>query len=239
MDDVYLVHGAKNVAKIFRHPALTVNAAYSIALRYGFAMSKKAASMYTADTSGSRQEPLVGDRTKPRNRILYRTHENIFHGLLGSGLAPTCERFENHWTRALESLNVTQEWSTYPDLLEFFEDNLGTAIIEAVFGSFLLTQNQGFIRDLWAFDAVVMQLMRRVPAFWAPNAHRIRSKLLRSIKNWHQQARTSSDKDEASDMDSDKFWGCRMIKERFKMLLDVENQDYDSVASTDLAFIWA
>ena len=239
-DDLYLVHGAKGIAELFRTPSLSVTLAYSIALKYCFGIAQKAVNVYLADSSGSQLRPIEGSDVKPQNRVYYRTHENLLRGLLGTGLAPVTDRFENLLTRSLRSLIITEEWTTFPDLREFFEDNLGAVVLESIFGPALLSQNPGFVRDLWSFDRVVMSLAKRLPVFCIPAAYRSQTKLLQSIKKWHAFARTHSNGVETSrDEDSDPLWGSKMIRDRFKMLLDVENQDYDSVASTDLGFIWA
>ncbi|KAL8783455.1 MAG: hypothetical protein Q9195_009384 [Heterodermia aff. obscurata] len=239
-DDVYLVRGARSIVETIRHPSLSVNLSYAMALKYCFGMRDAAVASYLADTSGSREKPIAGSDTAPRNRILFRSHENIHHGLLGSGLTPTSDRFEKYLTEGLASLGVTDEWSARPDLLGLFQDMVGTALIKAVFGPALLDQDPGFLRDLWAFDEVIMDVGRRLPAFLFPGAYMLRKRLLQSVKKWHARARTSAvGVRRAQNEDADDYWGCKMIRERFGTLLDVEHQDYDSVASTDLAFIWA
>lgn len=230
--DIYLVKGAKNVAEIFRAPALSVTLAYGIALRYCFGMASRAASVYISDTSGSHEKIIARSDVLPHNRVSYRTHENLLQGLLGVALTPASDRFENTLTESLYSLGIGNEWVEFPDLLEFFEDHIGTAIIEAVFGSALLAQNPGFIRDLWAYDKVVMSLAKRLPFFWIPEAYRLREKLLLSVKRWH--AGLIGCENEGNDVQTPKF-----IRDRVKMLLSIDNQDFDAVASTDLGFIWA
>lgn len=171
---------------------------------------------------------------------MYHTHESLSQGLLGTGLAPASQRFEQNLTESLDSLDISDEWVDYPDLLRFMEDNIGAAIVKAIFGPVLLSQNPTFILDLWNFDDVVVSLAKRLPEFCIPRAYRVRGRLLRSIKQWHEHARASSAGVEAApDEDADPFWGSRMVRERNRMLLNVEHQDYNSVASTDLGFIWA
>ncbi|KAL8707494.1 MAG: hypothetical protein Q9220_007484 [cf. Caloplaca sp. 1 TL-2023] len=172
---------------------------------------------------------------------MFRTHENILAGLLGSGLGPATERFEHHLADRLCSAKITEAWVSYSDLLEFLEDTIASAVLEAIFGSALLSGNPSFIRDLWQFDEGIMNLGRRLPEIFIPKAYKTRRKLLQSIKIWHANASMNSskavhleDKEE-----TDLFWGSKMMRERFKMLLDIDDQDHDSVASTDLALIWA
>lgn len=239
-DDIYLVHGAKHVAEVFRTSSLSVNLAYGIALKYCFGMAQKAADMYFSDTSGTRHKPIAGSNVQSRNRVSYLTHESLLKCLLGTDLAPASDRFERALTEALHPLSVNKEWVDFPDLSEFFNDFVGTAIIKALFGSALLSQNPDFVHDLWAYDKVVMSLAKRLPALWMPEAIKLRNKLLLSVRRWHELVRARSDEVETiQDEDIELAWGSKMIRDRYKILLGVENQTPDSVASTDLAFIWA
>lgn len=237
-DDIYLVMGAKNVAEVFRAPALSVTLAYGIALRYCFGMASQAAKMYISDTSGSHEKAIAKSDVLPHNRVSYRTHENLVQGLLGSALTPASDRFENILTESFYSLGISDEWVEFPDLLQFFEDHIGTAIVETVFGSALLAQNPGFIRDLWAYDRVVMSLAKRLPFFWIPEAYRLREKLLLSVKKWH--AGLIGYENEGTKVQSKgDIQTPQAIRDRVRMLLSIDNQNCDAVASTDLGFIWA
>jgi hypothetical protein len=111
-------------------------------------MAQKAVNMYLADTSGSHHKPIEGSNVHPQNRVSYLTHENLLKGLLGTDLAPAADRFESALAESLDSLSVGNEWLNLPDLLEFFEQEVGKATIKAVFGSTLLSQNPDFVRDL-------------------------------------------------------------------------------------------
>lgn len=239
-NDIYLVQGARNVAEVFRTSSLSVTLAYGLVLKYCFGMAQKAVNSYIADTSGTQHKPIAGSNVEPQNRVTYLTHESLLKGLLGADLGPASDRFESALTESLCSFGISREWDDFPDLLEFFEDHVGTAIIKAIFGSALLSQNPDFVRDLWAYDKEVMSLAKRLPAFWIPEAYRLRNKLLRSVKEWHTTARAHSDELKGMQNEgADPVWGSEMIRNRYKMLLSVENQDFDSVASTDLGFIWA
>lgn len=239
-DDIYLVQGSTNIAEILRKPSLTVTLAYGIALKYCFGMAQKAVDVYIADTSGSQQKPIAGSNVPSQNRVSYLTHENLLKGLLGTGLAPATDRFESALTESLNLETIGQNWEYYPDFLEFHEDHVGAAVIRALFGPTLLSQNLDFVRDLWAYDKVVMSLAKRLPAFWIPNAYRLRDKLLSSIRKWHDFAKENFvNMNGSQHLDDDPLWGSEMIKHRHKMLLGIGNQDSDSVASTDLGFIWA
>ncbi len=192
------------------------------------------------DTSGARPKPIPGSNPQPLERISFLTHENLLPGLLQDGLGPAADRFENHLASSLRSLAVGHEWMEQADLVEFFEKHVGSALIRTLFGEELLALHPGFVEDLWECDKGVMNLARRLPRFWIPRTYHMRDKLLATVKKWHLKASAASS-GPASEADSqtDPIWGTKMMKERYSMLLSAAGQDEASVASTDLAPIWA
>ena len=239
-DDLYLVHGAKNVAEVLRASSLSVTKSMGLILTYCFGLSEEAAMAYFEDTSGAQKKPILGSNTKRHNRIYHRTQEIHLEGLLGNGLPPMMDRLENEMRAFASSLPVFGDWVEYPDLLAFFETTIGAIVIKIIFGGALLKQDPDFVSRLWKFDDVIMSLARRLPMIFAPRAYYLRFKLLQAIKKWHAYARAcsaASVKDH--NQDSDPYWGCRMIRDRYTALLQAKNHDDDSVASTDLGFIWA
>ncbi|KAI9664061.1 MAG: hypothetical protein M1821_007552 [Bathelium mastoideum] len=203
-------------------------------------MKHKAVTAYLSDTSGSQPKPIKGSRVLAENRVMYMTHENLVKGLLMDGLGPTSDRFERILTTSLQNAQVEDEWTHLPDFLRFFEDHLGSAILESIFGQALLAENPGFVRDLWAYDDVVMGLAKRLPRWMIPKSYKLRDKLRQGVKKWHTlakkfDARTCTDDPVKEGL----LWGSTAMRERNKMLLSVAKQTEDSVASTDLGLIWA
>ena len=240
-DDVYLVQGSKHVSEVFRTSTLTVTKAYAIALKYCFGMASKSVKAYLADTSGSHSKPIPGSSVDSRGRVSYHTHENLVRGLLGKGLASKTDRFEQVITESLSSLEIDEEWVEFPDLLGLFQNVVGSAVLKSIFGDHLLSQNPTFLDDLWEYDGTaVMNLARRLPSFITPRAYKLRASLLSSITRWYKFVESKA---EDSDIDAndeiDPFWGSAMMRERQDMLLKIKDQDRNSVASTDLGFIWA
>ncbi|GKZ21546.1 hypothetical protein AbraIFM66951_006728 [Aspergillus brasiliensis] len=239
-DEVYLVQGQKNITSIFSNPKLTVTRAYGVVLKYCCGMDQKAVDVYVSDTSGSRERPIPGSRIPPNRRVGYHTHENLFHGLLGNGLGHTAERFDSAIRSSLErAVPLGPSWTHVDDLTEFFEDHLGTAILEALFGPILLTETPGFHRTLWQYDKYIMSMAKRLPSWLIPEGYRLRDEVLRGIMKWHKRATELSQNNTADLGEDDPYWGSAMMRERHKMLLGIDEQDLRSVASTDLALIWA
>lgn len=206
-------------------------------------METAAAKAYAADLSGARPKPIPGSTPgRPEDRIILITHKNLASGLLKDGLEPITQRFERSLFQSLQSLELGEvEWLDVPDLLTFFEHHLGSSIIRALFGDRLLDQYPNFLRDLWEYDKGVMTLTHRIPRFLAPRIYNIRGKLLEYVKGWHSSAIASPSNKHEPKTDSflDPLWGTRMMRDRYPALLGATGQDKASVASADLAAIWA
>ena len=203
-------------------------------------MAKRSAKAYLADTSGSQHKPNSRSSVGERGRVSYHTHENLVKGLLEPGLICRSGRFEEILTQSLFAMDINSEWVEFPDLLDLFQDQVGSAVLKTIFGNCLLLLNPNFVRDLWQYDLAVMNLARRLPSFIIPKAYRLREELLSSIKRWYSFAKKGSRERKTDPIDgSDLFWGSAMMRDRHDMLVDLDDQDIDSVASTDLGFIWA
>ena len=212
---------------------------YTVGLKHFFGMRQRSVDVYTADDSGPYRQPNPASKVKPHNRIDFLTHDGLIKGLSGPGLDPAFKRFAHKLTKNLYALKVCEEWTQMPDLLEFFQDHVSVAMIEALYGTTLTSQHPNFVRDLWAFDRVLPKLAKRLPKLIIPEAYKLREKLLRDIKSWQAVARERFDDSKVyKDGDGDPFWGSELMRSRQKLLLRVDNQDYDSMASTDLGLIW-
>ncbi|KAI0513192.1 cytochrome P450 [Xylaria bambusicola] len=238
--DIYLVTGPKNVNEVFRSPRLTITRSWSLVLRQCFGMKQRSVDAYLADTSGTRYKPIPGSSAKPKGRISLMTHENLNAGLLQGGLGPATDRFETLFQESLQAMDIGHDWAYMPDITEFFQNHQGSALIRTLFGEGLLTQESHFISDLWVFDEGVMNLARRIPRVFILKTARARDRLLAAVKRWQQAALTSQKNSEYTrDSVTDPSWGTKMMRERYHTLLGATGQDESSVASTNLAFIWA
>ncbi|CAH0038134.1 unnamed protein product [Clonostachys solani] len=240
-EDIYLVQGPKNVAEMFHSPQLTITRSWSLVLRQCFGMKQRAVDAYLADTSGTREKPIPGSNPRPQDRLSHMTHKNLTAGLLqNSSLGPATDRYREHLEQSLDEMGIGHDWAYMPDMTEFLQTHIGSSLIRTLFGERLLSQNPDFISDLWEYDEHVMSLAQRYPRIWIPKTYSIRDRLLAAVKKWHAEAVKN---DEVSEFDdgklTDSWWGTKMMKERYRLLLGGTGQDEDSVASTNLAFIWS
>ena len=226
---------------MWKHPSLSSPIyVYTVGLRYIFGMHERAIKTYTVDDSGPYRKPHPNSNIAPNNRIDFLTHDSLLRGLTGSSMLPTFQRFQTIVKRNLDAQAIGEEWIKMPNLLAFFRNVIGNAVLEALYGPSLLTINPSFVEDLWEFDGQVVNLAKRLPRFLVPKAYRVRDRLKDQIQNWYQYARQHSGDDAAhtDNSDWDPYWGSVMNRERQKTLLSIDGQDDAALASTDLGLMW-
>ncbi|KAL4934894.1 hypothetical protein BDV06DRAFT_234963 [Aspergillus oleicola] len=241
---VYLVQDPEAVTAMWKHPDLSSPIyIYTVGLRSLFGMEEKAIETYTADDSGPYRKPHAKSNVMPHNRADFLTHDSLLRGLTGPGLAPAFQRFQVVFCREAEgikSLTVQGEWVRMPDMLQFFRDRVGRAVLTSLFGPALLKINPTFMENMWAFDAVTPYLAKRVPRFFYLKGYRARDKLLQQIQSWYRYARSHFDASQLdADKDGDPFWGSAMMRERQEFILKMQQQDDASLASADLGLMWS
>jgi hypothetical protein len=214
---------------------------YTFALQHVFGMPKRALAVYRADNSGSHRRPHPESDVAPHNRVDFLTHQILFKAFGGSGLSTSFDRCAGILRRNLEALNLPEdEWTEMPDLWAFFQSQMGTAVLEGLYGPTLGRLSPGFLEDLWAFDRATPNLAKLVPKYLIPEANKVRGRRLDGIRRWHDHARQHFDDSAIGlDGDADPYWGSHMVRSRQKVLLDVDGQDYDAIAAADLGLIWA
>lgn len=204
-------------------------------------MPKRALAVYRADDSGSHRRPNPESNVAPHNRVDFLTHQILFKAFGGSGLNKCFDRCAEILRRNLEALNLPEdEWTEMPDLWAFFQSQMGTAVLEGLYGPTLSRLSPDFLQNLWAFDRATPNLAKLLPKFLIPEAYKVRSRLLDSIRRWHDYARQHFDESAIGpDGDADPYWGSQMVRSRQKVLLEVDGQDYDAIVAADLGLIWA
>ncbi|KAF2746815.1 cytochrome P450 [Sporormia fimetaria CBS 119925] len=236
--EFYILQGAKNITALFKQQALSAFAVHGTLLRTVFSLPESAAQVYYKDDSGEHEKPHADSKVQPHNRVDFLTRSSFHKFLTGPGLAPLNRRFERNITERTSSLKPNQGWSRVPDLMEFFQNDVTAAVVDAMCGTHLLEANPGFLEDFWAIDHNVMTLFTRASRFFASQAEAARDRALAAVKNWHQWARYNFDPDSVGPDGDDPYWGTKFFRDRQNMFLGMDGFNADAVASQELAFLW-
>ena len=237
---LYFVSKPENVAKIRKYKStITTPGVTAFVLKTLFGMTPEAINMYTSDASGIHSKPVETSLVAPRNRVDHLTHASFHKHLLGEGLLRSYQRFSIALLGRLPSLNVQDGWTEFPDIMDFWLEPLTASMTEALVGNVLECLNPNFNKSLLRYMQYTQDLMKGLPRWWIPEAYRLRKSLIGDVKKWHALARTrfkESDVDE--DGAADPWWGSAFIRERQKILREVDNWGADAIASSDFGIIW-
>ena len=237
---LYFLSKPENIAKIRKYKStITTPGVTAFVLKTLFGMTPKAVDMYTSDTSGIHSNSREAGLVAPKNRVDHLTHANFHKHLLGEGLLRSYQRFSIALLGRLPSINVQDEWTEFPDIMDFWLQPLTASMTEALAGNVLECLDPNFNNTLLRYMEYTPDLMKGLPRWWIPEAYRLRQILIRDIKQWHALARArfkESDVDE--DGSADPWWGSAFIRERQNFLREVDNWDADAIASSDFGILW-
>ncbi|KAL4907680.1 cytochrome P450 [Aspergillus multicolor] len=236
---IFVIQDPEAVAAMWKHPALASPVyMYTVGLRRLFGMKESAITTYTADDSGPYRKPHPKSNIAPHNRIDFLTHDSLLRGLTGPGLAPMFQRFQAVLAREVNNLKTSKDWTEMPDMLRFFKDHLGRAILTSLVGPSLLETHPTFLSNLWAFDAAVPYIIRGTPRLFSPSGYSARDTLLRQLQTWYKHARAQAADPSPANPDTDPVWGTALMRERQQFLLKADKQDDAALASADLGLLW-
>ncbi|KAF1849695.1 cytochrome P450 [Cucurbitaria berberidis CBS 394.84] len=238
--ELYLFQDRDTVRRLWKAQSLSSPIPFYVhVLKHFFGMHNRALTTYRADNSGASPTPNNNSNVLEKNRLDYLTHEGFKRAFTGPALAPTARRYMKDLARRCEDLNVSDDWTDMPDLVQFFRTVHGAALLQAVFGPSLLKINPDFMDDAWKFDDSIPWLARLVPSFVNPEPYRTRERLRNQLKRWYKYARENfSDDCIYEDGDGDPYWGSELIRYQQKKYLQADNFDDDALASADLALVW-
>jgi len=237
--NLYVLLKPENVAKLRKYKTSITNPSVpTFVLKTLFGMATKARNMYTLDTSGIMAKPEPDSHVASHNRIDYLTHASFHRHLLGDDLSKFYQRFWAALMGRLPSLTIEDEWTEFPDIMEFWMAPLTASMNEALVGPILDCVNPNFTRDLLRYFPYVQDLMKGLPRWWIPEAYRLREKLVGDVKQWHAIARGRFRETDIDEDGGGPWWGSPFMRERQKILGRVDDWDYDSIASSDLGLLW-
>lgn len=135
-------------------------------------------------------------------------------------------------------MDIGQEWTTGPDLLDVFKAKLGAVAVDSLAGPALLQRHPNFVNDIWGIDDGIISLLINVPRFMKPKAHQARRRALDAVLDWQAWARQSFTPEAVDEYGNDPFWGTSFFRDRQDVFMNVDGFNYDAMASEDLSFIW-
>lgn len=237
---MFFVTGAENINTLWKKSgAVAGPAIQTFCLKFLFGMPDKALQTYASDKSGISTKPYPESNVAPHNRVDYLTHVGLVRFLNGDGLAGFYRRWQAGFIQRLQVLEIGKEWMDMPDLMSFWEETFGVAVIEAYTGPILRSVNPDFMRDLREYDFYVPDLSRGLPRWMTPKAYATRDKLITTVLQWHAIARALFHESAIKpDGDADPYWGSYFIRERQKLFGAMDNFDYRAYAASDMGFIW-
>jgi len=236
--------GNPDDAKIFFKPTpgLASHLGVAFAMKNVLGTPAHTLPLYERDESGQLAVPLLGSKTPKEHRIRYFHGRAAHHFLTGQNGLRIGERYLEILSQNLRTDTcVRYEWTKSVDLSLFIQNLVFPAGTESIFGSAILSLNPNLTEDFWNFERNIPTLLKQVPRWLAPRAHRSRDKMQGIIKRWHAYAneRTDFNKVGSKDSDWEPFLGTKFVKERQRFLHDIDIMDADGRASEDLGLLFA
>ncbi|KAI1439197.1 cytochrome P450 [Xylaria sp. CBS 124048] len=234
--DIHLFQDPASIRKMWRTPSLSSPIKISTyTFKYFFGVPEKTLKVYRSDNSGPYRKPYQGSSVPENKRVDYLGHHEFLRALSGPGLAPTFQRFKRRLETMLSETDVSEAWTGHDDFKAFFQDSVGPALIESVYGPALLRLSPTFVADLYAFDDNVPWLARGIPSFLMPRPYRLRERLAGHMRRWHEYARQNFNESSIyEDGDGDPFWGSAFIRNRHTMFANIGDHDENAVAALDI-----
>ena len=237
---LYFVCGPGNIAKIRKYKtSITTPNVTTFVLRTLFGMAPKAVAMYNLDSSGIHLIPRSGSKIEPHNRIDHLTHVNFHKYLLGDSLPRLYQSFSDALLERVASLPIRDQWTTHPDIMNFWLEPLTAAMNEALAGKLLETVNPNFTKDLLRFFTYTQDLVKGLPRWYIPEAYNLRDSLIGDVKSWHIIAKARSrESNIVRDGSRHPCWGSEFMRDRHRFQERVDNWDANAIASSDFGVFW-
>ncbi|TGJ81618.1 hypothetical protein E0Z10_g7141 [Xylaria hypoxylon] len=238
----FLLSNPEHVKALFRRSRETTNTVtVAFTLRNLVDLPRETVSLYLSDNSGAGLKPRKDSDIPPERRITFLVSHNLHMFLSFRHLDGISKRYSGMLSHRIDSIDVGNEWVSWPNLSDFLQRTTLVPEIEALFGLKLLELTPGFIDDLLIFTRHVPDFLRLRPRWLNLPAHRARKRLIQHVMRWHEYAQTHVDFTEISDEDPDwePFWGSKLMRVRQEYELKTGAMDSVARACEDVGLIWA
>ncbi|WEW58299.1 hypothetical protein PRK78_003767 [Emydomyces testavorans] len=120
--------------------------------------------------------------------------------------------FAGNLDKAFPKTENSTDWVSV-DLRNLIMKQSLIAGISSFFGSHLVDSWPTLFEDFWTYQEYVFIHLSQMPRILAPKAYASRRKILDILLRWEQDAHEHRDLDQllASDVDSDEYWGARVV----------------------------
>lgn len=224
--EIYVVSGAEYLNAIFKNTkGLTPTDGIHTAMHNMFGMSKQDLKFFEADNSGISRDPHPQSTSK--YRVHHFTYNSVIHGLSGSHLMVTGQKFQAALLRRIEAVPVQEEWLELDDLFGFLLPLISNATFEAICGAEFLTLFPQFAVDFWTFDRKMPRLAQGWPRWTMSKTWQARDRCLSVMKEWRRIS-----KKENSDVNA-------LYQRRWGFFSEVRGLSDDAIAGIDLGILWA
>ncbi|KAI9155716.1 Cytochrome P466 monooxygenase [Paramyrothecium foliicola] len=169
-------------------------------------------------------------------------HRSIQNGLSGPHLETLTAQFQENLAQSLlEETAQSHEggWIDVPDLHGLVQKHVFRAMVHTLFGPYMISLNPTIADDFWEFNRSVRSLFMGLPSWMTPKAHRMRSRMLKSIKQWQKHAQEHCNIEELGDVAWEPYYGSRHVRERQDLLTRRGILDETARAAENFAFMWA
>jgi hypothetical protein len=234
---LYYLQGPENISVLWKYSTgSTTSVVQSFVLKTVFNMPTDAIKSYTLDTSGIQRKSSCD--VPLRNRIDYLTHQSFHKFLHGEKLLPLFDLWSALFVDQLKTLNISNEWVTIPDIMEYWLLPSTASMNRAFMGTMLDAINPNFHRDFLEFIPYGSRMMLGLPRWCLPRAHALQRSLTRDVRQWHAIARSRFQESDIKEDGSDPWWGSEFIRDRHDFLQKVDSWDDDAIATSDFSLLW-
>jgi hypothetical protein len=131
-------------------------------------------------------------------------------------------------------------WTQIEDVWSFLRQVITRCSLVSLFGTDLLKQYSGVVKDYWEFADAIEGFIPGLPRYWVPGeAAKVQERLHQGIEKWLKANHSGSEFARIADEDPlwDDFRGSKFIQERDDVLAKIEGMDMRARAAEILSIM--
>lgn len=231
--EVYILQDRVSITAMLKEKSLSAIPLAAYLMRHAFKMPPRVVKLH--------YDPCrpVEDNATPMYDKIREINRRFLTSRESSGFF---NRFQKDLQARIKSTNQqmsTTSWTHWEDFATFFRDDLTTVVLDALYGLNLLQLNPDFVVHFWEFNDNLASLLT---PDWSPFGSRksvAREELLLAIERWQTAAAMNFASDMSEMHETERSWGSSFFRERYIIMQGLEGYDAKSMASQELAFLYA